>query len=249
MKHKKPRIAFFSFTGCEGCEFAILESTSFNVEWLFDNFEIAEFRMLRDKKSKGPLDIAFVEGAISRDEELEELKKIRKRCKLLIALGACAVIGGVPGMLKQNKENSERFAKEWEITCAGPLENYVNVDYKLRGCPINPKEFFEFLHYYLEKGELPEEKKHSVCVDCPLKGEKCLLHNGKPCLGPITYGGCGAPCTTNGYRCEGCRGFLPNANVKNFIRILEKVGDKETIGRMLIRYQRCLPGEKLLKNK
>lgn len=222
--YEKPRIAFFSFTGCEGCQFSILESPAFDIEWLFNNFDIAEFRLLRDKKSSGPLDIAFVEGAISRDEEEKELREVRKRAKYLIPMGACAVIGGVIGRLNGR-----------------PVNEVVEVDYVLRGCPINPKEFFYLLHHYLEKGKFPEEKKLAVCTECPLRGKDCLLHNGKPCLGPITYAGCGALCPKAGVGCEGCRGILPQANLKGFMTILRKVADDEKITNMLLRYQKRLP--------
>ena len=53
----------------------------------------------------------------------------------------------------------------------------------------------------------------TVCAECPLHGEDCLLSKGEVCLGPLTYFGCGASCTRQGQWCFGCRGLVPHEDI------------------------------------
>lgn len=56
----------------------------------------------------------------------------------------------------------------------------------------------------------------SVCAECPNQKEGCFLKRGVLCLGPITYSGCDAYCTSLGYRCEGCYSVLVHDDVLKF---------------------------------
>lgn len=56
----------------------------------------------------------------------------------------------------------------------------------------------------------------SVCADCPLQGENCLLNRGTLCLGPISYSGCTIVCPEEGFRCVACRGLNLNEDIIQF---------------------------------
>ena len=89
----KPRVAFFDFTGCEGCQ---LEVLNFNLEIvdLITAVDIVEFREASSDHSDN-YDIAFIEGSITTEKDIARIQDIRSKAKILIALGACACTGGV----------------------------------------------------------------------------------------------------------------------------------------------------------
>ncbi len=65
----------------------------------------------------------------------------------------------------------------------------------------------------------------TVCAECPLQGEECLLSQGEICLGPLTYFGCGAPCTKQGHYCFGCRGLVPHEDIiKSAVEVYKSKG-------------------------
>ena len=86
----KPRVAFFSFSSCEGCQLVVLTIEEQLLE-LVNLIDIVSFREAMSEKSND-YDIAFVEGSITRTSEIERIKKIRDTAKVVIALGACATI-------------------------------------------------------------------------------------------------------------------------------------------------------------
>ena len=90
----KPRVAFFDFTSCEGCQLDAVNLTGEELLALVGAIDIVNFREVKTDRSD-EYDIAFIEGSICREEEIERLKIIRERAKTLVALGACAVTGGV----------------------------------------------------------------------------------------------------------------------------------------------------------
>ena len=90
----KPRVAFFDFTSCEGCQLDVLNQDAGPLLDLLAAVDIVTFREAITERDEN-YDIAFIEGSISREREIPRLEKIRKQAKVLVALGACACIGGV----------------------------------------------------------------------------------------------------------------------------------------------------------
>ena len=89
----KPKVAFFSFTGCEGCQLTVLECEDVLLE-LVGQLEIVRFREASSLK-RDDYEIAFIEGSASRPDDVLRMRKIRERAKLVVAIGACATSGGV----------------------------------------------------------------------------------------------------------------------------------------------------------
>lgn len=231
---KKKKIAIVSLTACEGCQIALLDLGKRFFNFLKE-VELVDFSLIEEKTfPKGEIDIVFVEGNPIRDEEIKILKKVRKQAKLLVVMGNCAALGGIPEMKNyQGKEKTIRHIYKNLKDIANPeikeIDNFVKVDFTIPGCPINNEEFLKYAKILIT-GKVPKIPEKPVCSECPFLGnEKCFLRRKEPCLGPIIYAGCGAVCTKNEFPCYGCRGFLPNLKPEGFLKTLEKMRNKEEI--------------------
>lgn len=213
MENGKIRIGFYALTSCYGCQlqFAMMDE----ILQLIDKAKIECWYMLsRDSSEEREVDIAFIEGSVSTEEEAELVKKIREKAKIVIAVGSCAVHGGV-----QSWGKDKEFAQLWKTVygdgkvkfgpkMAEPVEKFIKVDYKLYGCPPEKKDFLYALGTFLV-GSWPEDIDYPVCVECRLRGNSCvLIEKGEPCLGPVTVAGCDARCPAYGIACIGCRGAV-----------------------------------------
>ncbi|MCM8771429.1 MAG: cytochrome B, partial [Candidatus Omnitrophica bacterium] len=89
-KQPKPKVAFFDFTDCEGCQlqFANMGAVLLEIAELVD---IVNFREIMSEQGED-YDIAFVEGSITTDNDVKRIKKIREKAKVVVALGACATL-------------------------------------------------------------------------------------------------------------------------------------------------------------
>ena len=94
----KPSLGFFTFTCCEGCQFTVLFIDA--IMSILEKFDIRYFNLLKEKNVVSELDLAFVEGAITTTMEIVELREIRQKSKYVVAMGACAVNGGIPAMAR-----------------------------------------------------------------------------------------------------------------------------------------------------
>ncbi|HXY68641.1 MAG TPA: hypothetical protein VEH62_04275 [Gemmatimonadales bacterium] len=213
----RPRVAFFSFGSCEGCQLQVLSVEDVLPE-LLAAVEVVNFREAIDDR-RDDYDIAFVEGSVIRPEDVAELQAIRARARILVAIGACACLGGV-NAIRNRRPVAELARAVYQgrqdgvfaaLPDASPLAAVVQVDYEIRGCPIDRGEFLEAVRS-LVAGTVPAVPPHAVCVECTLRGTPCLLEAGVPCLGAVARAGCGAVCPAFGAPCEACRGFhdVPN---------------------------------------
>ncbi|MFH1006031.1 MAG: NADH:ubiquinone oxidoreductase, partial [Candidatus Latescibacterota bacterium] len=92
----KPKVAFFDFAGCEGCQLTVLNLEK-ELLGVLDHIDIVEFREAMTETSD-EYDIAFVEGSITRESDIPRLSKIRETASVVVALGACAATGGINAM-------------------------------------------------------------------------------------------------------------------------------------------------------
>jgi len=231
---KKPKVAIVSLTSCEGCQFVLLDQGRKFFNFL-KKVELIDFKLLEDKPfPKGKIDVCFVEGNPITKEEISLLKEIRKRTKILVVMGNCAALGGIPEIKNyQNKKKTIRYIFRHIRKVENPeireVDNFVKVDFTIPGCPIDGKEFLN-LARKLIKGEIPKIPQKSVCQECPFLGKpECFLRKKEPCLGPITLAGCGAVCTKSFFPCYGCRGILEKVKPEGFLKSLEKMKSKEEI--------------------
>lgn len=223
-KTRKPKVAIVSLTSCEGCQFALLDLGQKFLDFA-NSIEMIDFRLIEDEKDKGgKLDLILVEGNPVTKDNIKTLKNARKRSKLLVALGNCAAMGGVPEIKNYHeKVNTIKHVYKYIQGVSNPeikeIDNFVKVDFVFPGCPISGEEFLKYMPELLaaclpkRQGKIPAILDQPVCVECKKAGNHCLLLDKKPCFGPMILGGCNAVCPSSRMGCQGCRGLRPNGNV------------------------------------
>ena len=223
----KPKVAFFDFTSCEGCQLTVVDSLQDHPE-LLNAVEIVQFREAMSEKGEDYL-VAFIEGSCTRASDEARLKKIRQQAAVVVALGACAHLGGVNTLkylhpLDEVRQYVYGDKAGWYDTYdARPIEAVIPVDYFIPGCPIDRDEFLATVKALL-LGKKPPIPDYPVCVECKLKENTCLFTLGKVCMGPVTRAGCKAICPSYGQSCEACRGFIPDPNDTSMREVLAKHG-------------------------
>ena len=225
----KPKVGIFDFSSCEGCQLQIANLEEEILD-LISIIDVVSFREVM-KEHSDDYDIAIIEGSIMRPMDAERLKKIRKNAKILVALGACATIGGINKIRNQWPPDNVKKEVYGDIQLEGntyfdafqtkAVDELVKVDYYIHGCPINRDEFKRVITA-LALGKNPEIPTYPVCVECKKNENVCLFELGKFCLGPITRAGCDAICPSNGSPCEGCRGILKKPQIECVMEILKR---------------------------
>ena len=239
----KPKIAFFDFTGCEGCQLTVIDSLQDHPE-LLSAVDIVQFREAMSAKGEEYL-IAFVEGSYSRPEDEERLIQIRHTAQFVIALGACAHLGGVNALRNWQSQDGVSqmvyggMAKQFSTSSIKPINALISVDGYIPGCPINREEFIRVVKEFLLTGLL-QFPDYPVCVECKLNETPCVFFKNKLCLGSITRAGCSAICPTYGQACDGCRGMVSNPNIYGLSQAVYEHGlDRETLDDKIKIFQTC----------
>lgn len=224
----KPKVAFFDFACCEGCQLQIANLEE-DVVGLAELVDVVEFREVATGHAP-EYDIAIIEGSITRKKDEERIKDIRNRAKLLVAYGQCAVSGGI-NRLKNNWASMDDVRQEvyGDKGTMPHLDTYptkginevVKVDLSIPGCPVNRDEFLRIVKELL-LGRIPQLPNYPVCVECKNKENVCLFDSGDTCLGPLARAGCGAICPSNGVPCDACRGTVNNPNKDAMHEVLKK---------------------------
>jgi coenzyme F420-reducing hydrogenase gamma subunit len=165
----KPKVAVFDFASCEGCELQIANLEEQVVD-LVSAVDIVSFREVM-KEHSDVYDIAFIEGSINRPLDEERLKKIRAKAKVLIAMGDCACTGCVNKLRNQwpvdevKKEVYPDAAAQmmgnelFDIFPTKAIDEVVNVDFYIRGCPIRKEQF---IYYVRRFATMPPRKNMNL---------------------------------------------------------------------------------------
>lgn len=232
MPASKPKIAFFEFASCEGCQLTVVDSLQDHPE-LLDAVEIVNFREAISERGQD-YQIAFIEGSCARPSDEERIKAIREQAALVVELGACAHLGGV-NTIRNPFNQQEVYEYVYSNGCgqytyesypARPIHAVVKVDAAIPGCPIDRNEFVRAVTHLLQ-GRMPRIPDYPLCIECKLKENVCVYQRGMTCLGPIVRAGCDAICPTYGDGCEGCRGLTPNPNFESLKNVLAEYGLSE----------------------
>jgi F420-non-reducing hydrogenase small subunit len=261
----KPKVGFYWCASCGGCEEAVVDLAE-DILGVVEAVEIVFWPVAMDFKKSDVealpdqgIVATFLNGAIRTSEQEEMAHLLRRKSQFLIAYGACAHLGGIPGLANQfDREDILRWVYETgpttvndakvrpqpEFTDSGrvlnlprfhdrvrALDQVVDVDYYLPGCPPTPKLTKAAVGALLS-GKLPPKGSVlapdiALCDECPRKAskpadlsftefkrphqklldpEKCLLAQNVVCLGPATRGGCEALCINGNMPCSGCFG-------------------------------------------
>ena len=214
----RPKLAVYKFSSCDGCQLQLLnlEDELLN---LVGAVEIAYFLEARRQQLPPPYDLGLVEGSISTPDEEDRIQQVRRDCRYLVTIGACATSGGIQAL--RNWGDVEEFTRcvyarpelIETLETATPIASHVFVDFELRGCPVNQKQLLELISALLV-GRKPNIPTYSVCIECKRRGLPCVLvSQGEPCLGPVTQAGCDALCPGCGRACYGCFGPMEQPNI------------------------------------
>ena len=178
----KPKIASDWLAGCAGCHMSLLDID----ERIITVAELADIRAtpitdLKEPDEEG-VDVGILEGAINNTANQEVAERMRARSKILVALGDCAVFGGVVAMRNFHglEESLRRAYIETESTdsegkipsspeIARPIEvravsDVVKVDISIPGCPPHADVIFHALAE-LAQGRIPEFKDDNLHWD------------------------------------------------------------------------------------
>ncbi len=226
------------------------------------DFKRKDVEALKD----GELAVAFLNGAVRTSEQEDWAKLLRRKAQLVVAFGSCAHLGGIPALANfsdrdgvfeavygylpsvQNPEGvrPQMVTKKPEGELELPefydtvhaLDQVIDVDYYLPGCPPPPDLIMEALTAILS-GKLPAKGSvlappKSLCDTCDrndskpeklvitelkrphqtmMDPEKCFLAEGVICMGPATRSGCGERCINANMPCRGC--FGPTDEVRD----------------------------------
>ncbi len=223
------KLSWVRFTSCSGCQLMLINCEASLAE-LTRMVELDTFHLISSTgDSREPVDIALVEGSLSTPSEIERLLAIRRKSMMLVAVGACALHGGINSLVKGDRRCClariyEEQSASWDTFPPQPVHNFVRVDWQIPGCPPERRELLESLGSILHGG-WPGHQVMPVCMECRSNENRCLLTEDRaPCLGPITSAGCNASCPGLGVPCEGCRGVVPEANRGEMYRLLLETG-------------------------
>ena len=166
-KQEKLKLASAALCGCFGCHMSLLDID----ERLFDLVELVTLDRspLTDIKTISDVDIGLIEGGVANTENVEVLRDFRRHCNILVAVGACAVNGGIPSM--RNQFDIKECLQEVYIDGIGvenpqvpddpeipllldrvhPIHEVVQVDYFLPGCPPSADTIWTFINELIEK--------------------------------------------------------------------------------------------------
>ncbi|MBI5622271.1 MAG: oxidoreductase [Elusimicrobia bacterium] len=227
------------------------------------DFKRSDVEGMADKS----MTVCFINGAVRTSEQEEMVRMLRKKAQFVISFGSCANSGGIPGLANQfSKEtilkfvyedcpgvdNSARTRPQTRMKDEGDrslhlpvfrdmvrsLDQVIDVDYYLPGCPPTPKLIMGGVQALLS-GKLPAKgtvlsPDVALCDECPRKDskptdlaltefkrphlapidpEKCILAQGFLCMGPATRSGCEALCVKGNMPCSGC--FGPTSKVRD----------------------------------
>jgi sulfhydrogenase subunit delta len=231
LRRKRPKLAVWKFASCDGCQLSLLDLEDELLD-IAGAVDIAYFRVATSRESRGPFDLSLVDGSITTPHDLERIRDVRRRSRYLVSLGACATAGGIQAL--RNFHDVREFTSlvyatpeyiETLATSTGMAE-HVPVDFELRGCPVNKRQLLEVVSAFL-MGRRPAIPSHSVCVECKLRGNVCIMVTGTPCLGPVTHAGCGALCPTYQRGCYGCYGPMEAPNTASLARAFQASGFSE----------------------
>jgi len=227
------KIAIEELAGCSGCTIAVLDLHEAILD-VIGKADIVYSPVIMDVKiPPDDIDIAFVTGAVRNEENQERLKTIRKKAKILVALGTCACYGGVSGLsMTHSREDifTEIYKGVETVKDNGiiPTEvpeflyrvfavgDMVKIDYYIPGCPPKEARLKEII-LPLITGDTIALSRKTVCSECDRKmGEVTgwslkRRHVGEPVPGKCLL--------SQGYLCLGpvtfcgCGASCPKNNV------------------------------------
>ena len=169
---KKVRLATVWLDGCAGCHMSLLDMDE-TILAIAKRVDVVYGPLVDAQEFPKLVDVTVIEGAVSSQDDLEKVRTVRQRSKLVVALGDCAVTANVPGMRNQIpvRKLLERIYVEGADQCRGvpadgvpallrqsvPVHEVVKVDLHVPGCPP-PAQAIVYVLTELVEGRIPDLK-------------------------------------------------------------------------------------------
>jgi F420-non-reducing hydrogenase small subunit len=229
--------AVLQLSGCSGCEVSLL-----NADIWMQQRELVYMPLVLSSEALPPVDTLLVSGAVHTEDDLHRLLQAAQRARRIVAVGTCAISGGVANLGTRESAQQVFFQESGRrhlprlLPKLRAVDAVIPVDLYLPGCPPTPQLFVAALGL-----SAAFEPAKTVCLDCgraktrdrpdqlarysaaEIDPDACLINQGYLCIGSSTRGGCGAPCTRAGHPCVGCRGpsngFISRSSAEWFIAI------------------------------
>ncbi|MDP1862251.1 MAG: hypothetical protein Q8K82_26625 [Gemmatimonadaceae bacterium] len=246
---KRPRVGIFGLTGCAGDQLTLLNCED-ELLAIVEVLDVRDFLMAGfENDGQTRLDLALVEGSVVSARDESRLRAIRARSDLLVALGTCAMHGGIPIMDRDHDRDAlvrlvyGDLGATYDTQSTRALHEVVPVDLGIPGCPVEKRELLEAVAYLLN-GDRPLGRHYPVCTECKMRETQCLLTERDGfCLGPVTAAGCDARCPALGIGCVGCRGPAVDANWASAVDLFVERGmERDAVVRKMRTFARTPVG-------
>jgi F420-non-reducing hydrogenase small subunit len=178
---EKPTLAVGLLSGCFGCMMSLLDIAD-DLPELLEKVELRR-TPFNDVKDVEEVTIGILEGAISTDENLALVHEMREKSQLLIAIGACSSLGGIPGLRNFcdiDAVTATSYGKKVPdedlphlLAKVLPVPRVVKVDAQINGCPPTTTAIRETLLALLE-GKSLAPYRQNLCIECPRTKHKIL---------------------------------------------------------------------------
>lgn len=238
-----PRVVVIGLASDFGCQVQMTNMEDHLLEVL-GAIDLSYWQLASSGHMPSEYDVAIIEGAVTTGEHVEVLERARATAATVIAIGSCALSGGIPA-LATHGDLEDRvgcvYGDDGAIVACGrltpmPVDAVIDVDYQVSGCPIQPDEFVAVLQRAL-MGLANRPPHEPMCATCKIAENVCLYEHGIVCLGLVTRSGCRAKCPTLGRPCSGCRGIAADANLEGARMLLKRRGiDPRTLDTALELY-------------
>lgn len=162
---KKAKVATVWLDGCSGCHMSLLDMDAAIIA-LSRKVDLVYGPLVDAQDFPEEVDVTLVEGAVSSQEDLAKLQKIRQHSQILISMGDCAVTGNVPamrngipvsrllhGIYVEGVDEGKIVPSDGVpplLKQARPVREFVTVDYCLPGCPPPAKAIAAAINDLLE---------------------------------------------------------------------------------------------------
>ncbi len=165
----KVRVATVWLDGCSGCHMSFLDIDERLLQ-VADRIDLVYSPLVDNKVFPDEVDVTFLEGAVTNDDDLHKVQLVRRKSKLIVALGDCAVTANVPSM-RNNFSLDELYSRAYLENVSAqpqvpqdnipplldrtrPIHEVVKVDLHVPGCPPHPDHIFFVIAELLE-GRIP----------------------------------------------------------------------------------------------